>query len=72
MAPADLEVQFASQTVQYRQIPFHHMTKGCEALITGTIPLTLTEFKIDPATLLALPVKNEIPVHVEMKWRLEQ
>jgi hypothetical protein len=67
--PADLEVQFAGQTVQYKQIAFQHVTKGSEALITGTIPLTLTDFKIDPPTLLALPVKNEIPVRVEMKWR---
>lgn len=67
--PADLEVQFAGQTVQYKQITFQHVTKGSETLITGTIPLTLTDFKIEPPTLLALPVKNEIPVRVEMKWR---
>ena len=66
---ADLEVQFAGQTVQYKQIAFQHATKGGDTLITGTIPLTLTDFKIDPPTLLALPVKNEIPVRVEMKWR---
>jgi hypothetical protein len=69
---ADLEVQFAGQTVQYKQIAFQHVTKGGDTLITGTIPLTLTDFKIDPPTLLALPVKNEIPVRVDMKWRLEQ
>ena len=69
---ADLEVQFAGQTVQYKQIAFQHVTKGSDTLITGTIPLTLTDFKIDPPTLLALPVKNEIPVRVDMKWRLEQ
>src|SRR6202795_2485525 len=67
--PADLEVQFAGQTVQYRQIAFQHATKGSDTLISGTIPLTLTDFKIDPPSLLALPVKNEIPVRVEMKWR---
>jgi hypothetical protein len=67
--PADLEVQFAGQTVQYKQIAFQHITKGSDTLITGTIPLTLTDFKIEPPTLLALPVKNEIPVRVEMKWR---
>jgi hypothetical protein len=66
---ADLEVQFAGQTVQYKQIAFQHSTKGSDSLITGTIPLTLTDFKIDPPSLLALPVKNEIPVRVEMKWR---
>ena len=67
--PADLEVQFAGQTVQYKQIAFQHVTKGSDTLITGTIPLTLTDFKIDPPSLLALPVKNEITIRVEMKWR---
>jgi hypothetical protein len=67
--PADLEIQFAGQTVQYKQIAFQHVTKGSDTLITGTIPLTLTDFKIDPPSLLALPVKSEIPVRVEMKWR---
>jgi hypothetical protein len=66
---ADLEVQFAGQTAQYKQIAFQRRTKGSDALITGTIPLTLMDFKIDPPTLLTLPVKNEIPVKVEMKWR---
>ena len=67
--PVDLEVQFAGQTVPYKQIPFQHVVKGNDTMITGTIPLTLTDFKIDPPSLLAIPVKNEIPVRVEMKWR---
>jgi hypothetical protein len=66
---ADLEVQFAGQTMQYKLIAFQHVTKGSDTLITGTIPLTLSDFKIDPPTLLALPVKNDVPVRVEMKWR---
>ena len=66
---ADLEVQFAGQTVQYKQIAFQHVTQGSDTLITGTIPLTLPDFKIDPPSLLAIPVKNDIPVRVEMKWR---
>jgi hypothetical protein len=32
----------------------------------------LTDFKIDPPSLLAMPVKNEIPVRVEMTWRREK
>ena len=67
--PVDLEVQFAGQTVQYKQIAFQHVVKGSDTIITGTIPLTLTDFKIDPPSLLAIPVKNEIPVRVEMRWR---
>src|ERR1700733_654177 len=66
---ADLEIQFAGQTVQYKQVPFKLETHGGETRITGTIPATLSDFKIDPPSLLTLPVKNEIPVRVDMTWR---
>ena len=66
---ADLEIQFAGQTAQYRQVPFQLATQGNQIRISGTIPATLSDFKIDPPSLLALPVKNEIPVRVEMTWR---
>jgi len=66
---ADLEIQFAGQTAQYKQVPLHLTTQGSETRISGTIPATLTDFKIEPPTLLAMPVKNEIPVRVEMTWR---
>jgi len=66
---ADLEIQFAGQTVQYKQVAFQLVTEGKEIQISGTIPATLSDFKIDPPTLLTLPVKNDIPVRVEMTWR---
>jgi YceI-like domain len=66
---ADLEIQFAGQTVQYKQIAFELTTQGNQTRISGTIPATLSDFKIDPPTLLAMPVKNEIPVRVDMTWR---
>lgn len=65
---ADLEIQFAGQTAKYKQIPFEVVTQGEEKKITGTVPTTLTDFKIDPPSLLTLPVKNDIPVRVEMTW----
>src|SRR5579864_6243106 len=65
---ADLEIQFAGQTAQYKQVPFEVVTQGQEKKISGTIPTALTDFKIDPPSLLTLPVKNEIPVRVEMIW----
>lgn len=66
---ADLEIQFAGQTVQYKQVPFKLEAQGGETHLTGTIPATLTDFKIDPPSLLTMPVKNEIPVRVDMTWR---
>ena len=65
---ADLEIQFAGQTAQYKQVLFQLVTQGNETRISGTIPATLTDFKIEPPTLLTMPVKNEIPIRVEMTW----
>ena len=65
----DLEIQFAGQTVQYKQVAFQLVTQGKQIRISGTIPATLSDFKIDPPSLLAVPVKNEMPVRVEMTWR---
>lgn len=65
---ADLEIQFAGQTAHYKQVAFQLTFQGSEIKITGTIPATLSDFKIEPPTLLTLPVKNEIPIHVEMTW----
>src|ERR1017187_4956304 len=67
---ADLEVGFAGQTAHYQQVLFELLTKGNETRISGTIPATLSDFKIDPPSLLTIPVKNEMPVRVEMTWRL--
>jgi hypothetical protein len=64
----DLEVQFAGQTAQYKQVPFQRVAQGKETRITGTIPAKLTDFKIDPPSLLTMPVKNEIPVRVDLTW----
>src|ERR1700690_4583949 len=58
---ADLEIQFAGQTAHYKQVPLKLETQGGETHITGTIPATLSDFKIDPPSLLTMPVKNDIP-----------
>jgi hypothetical protein len=65
---ADLEIQFAGQTAHYKQVPFKVEKQGGETHITGTIPATLTDFKIDPPSLLTMPVKNDVPVRVDMTW----
>jgi hypothetical protein len=69
---ADLEVLFAGQIARYKQVPFEQTKEGNETKITGTIPTTLTDFKIDPPTLLSMAVKNEIPVRVEMTWQKQK
>lgn len=69
---ADLEIQFAGRTAEYKQVPLQLAKDGDNFRITGTIPVTLSDFKIDPPSLLAIPVKNEIPVRVEMLWHSEK
>jgi hypothetical protein len=69
---AELEIEFAGQTVKYKDVSFQQVTQGNETRITGTIPATLADFKIDPPSLLTLPVKNEIPVRVEMTWQRQK
>src|SRR5580693_9209661 len=69
---ADLEVQFAGQTAKYKQVLFEQAKQGNETKISGIIPATLSDFKIDPPSLLTIAVKNEIPVRVDMTWRREK
>jgi len=64
----DVEVEFAGQTAKYKDVVFQAVTKGNETRITGSIPATLSDFKIEPPSLLAIPVKNEMPVRVDMTW----
>ena len=66
---ADLTIQFAGQTAHYQHIPFQRVMLGNTVRISGTIPATCSDFKIDPPSFLTVPIKNKIPVHVDMTWR---
>jgi hypothetical protein len=69
---ADLEVEFAGQTAHYEHVSLQRVTQGNETRISGSIPVTLSDFKIDPPSLLSIPVKNDVPVRMEMTWRKEK
>ncbi|HEV2752143.1 MAG TPA: hypothetical protein VGV12_16590 [Gemmatimonadales bacterium] len=69
---ADLEIEFAGQTAHYARVPFHVVMNGNEARVSGTIPATIADFKIDPPSLLTIPIKNDIPVYVESTWHREK
>src|SRR5271170_7887033 len=64
----DLEVQFAGNTAHYSHVPFTQVTEGAAHHIKGTVPSTLVDFKIDPPSFLTAPIKNDIPVRVDMVW----
>jgi hypothetical protein len=65
---ANLTVQFAGQTAHYSNVPFKLVPEGREIRVMGTIPTTVSDFKIKPPELLAIPISNNIPVDVDMTW----
>jgi hypothetical protein len=69
MIYADLEIEFAGQTAHYQHIPFQRVALGGNVRISGTIPLTCSDFKIDRPSFLTVPIRNEIPVRVDITWR---
>jgi hypothetical protein len=64
----DLEVQFAGNTAHYSHVSFQQTVEGASHHITGTIPSTLTDFKIPAPSFLTVPIKDQIPVRVDMTW----
>ena len=69
---ANLEVQFAGQTAHYANVPFQRTQNGDELRITGTVPATCSDFKIDRPSFLTVPIKNDIPVRVDMTWKMSK
>ena len=47
---------------------FHQTIEGNAHHIVGIVPATLTDFKIDPPSFLTIPIKNDIPVRVDLTW----
>lgn len=68
----DLEVQFAGQTAHYTGVPFTQTVSGDEHHISGTVPSTVADFKIDPPSFFTVTIRNEIPVNVAMAWRRQK
>lgn len=66
---ADLEVQFAGQTADYKNVQFKETEQGGTVHISGTIPAKCSDFKITPPALLMIPIKDGIPVDVDMTWQ---
>jgi hypothetical protein len=65
---ADIDVEFAGHTAHYKQVPLERSTKGSQTHITGSLPLNLLDFMIDPPKLLTVAIKNEIPVRLDLYW----
>lgn len=65
----DLDVDFAGQSVHFSQLPLRLVIKGQQAWVSGDIPVTLSAFQVDPPTLFSIPVKNDVPVRIDLTWR---
>jgi hypothetical protein len=55
--------------MKYKHVSFGKTTSGNQVRIEGTIPSTYSNFKIDRPSFLTIPIKNAIPVRVNMAWR---
>jgi hypothetical protein len=66
---ANLQIQFAGSTAQYKDVSFRRAAIGSDMKVTGTIPLKLTDFKIPLPELLFVPIKNLVPITVDTTWR---
>ncbi len=65
----DLDVEFAGNTAHYTHVRFQQTIQGASHHLTGVVPSTLTDFKIEPPSFLTMPIKNQIPVRVDVTWR---
>jgi hypothetical protein len=66
---ANLQIQFAGQTVEYKEVLFRELKKGNTFQVSGTIPLKLSDFDIKRPELLAMPISNDVAVRVQTVWR---
>jgi len=65
----DFEIDFAGKTKAYKGVVFQYtQITAKKAQFTGSIPCTLKDFEIQPPTLLGMPVKNNMPIQVDMTW----
>jgi hypothetical protein len=65
----DMEIQFVGQKAVYKEVKFTRTDDGPLTHLSATIPLVLTDFKIERPSLLGMPIKDVTPVRVDMTWR---
>jgi len=64
----DLDVEFVGHAMHYSHIPFQQTVNGTQHHISGIIPAKVSDFAIDPPSLLTIPIKDEMPIKVDMIW----
>jgi hypothetical protein len=66
---ADVQVELAGSTATYKSVPFKRSEADGSVRLKGTIPLNIKDFKIEPPSLLTVPIKDSVPVDVDTTWR---
>lgn len=67
---ADITVNFAGKEKTYPQVGLNLLECGSKtARLTGVIPVSLKDFGIHPPSLLAMPIRDEVPVRLDMVWQ---
>jgi len=65
----DFEIEFAGKTKAYKGVVFNYtQVDPKKAQFRGVIQATLKDFEIPPPSLLGMPVKDSMPIEVEMTW----
>ena len=66
----DATVKFAGNTKTYRDLTLLVCNWPDGTMhVTGELPLTLTDFAMEAPSLLGMPIKNEIPVKLNLFWK---
>src|SRR3984957_15067135 len=66
---ADAQIEFAGVKADYPKVALTVVGwTGDEVHITGTIPLDLKDFAIKPPALLTVPIKDQVPIMLDMWW----
>ncbi|HET9870336.1 MAG TPA: YceI family protein [bacterium] len=66
---AEATVDFAGKEKTY-SLPLTVRSDGPETLaLTGSVPLSLKDFDIQAPSLLAMPIRDDVPVGLDMVWR---
>ena len=66
---ASVDVEFAGRKAHYADVPFKvEELKDGSLHCVGVVPATLKDFSIKAPSLLTVPIKNEIPVAVDLTW----
>lgn len=66
-----LVIEFGGKKATYQNIPFDVQRQDAGFTHTkGTITVKLSDFAITPPSLLAMPLKDDVPISVDAVWRL--